>query len=872
MPIEHRPSAAERLELALSATQDAVAWTDEFGRVQWCNPRFERACRRARAEILGSNIIDLLALERCGGTRPMVEHPAAQVLKTRGQVAGCYETRSEGATAYWDLVGTWIQAKNGPPMAVFVLRDITARREAEQAAARLASIVNSTEAAVFSWGLDGTIVSWNPAAERLFGYKASEIKGKPVSLLDPDAARGETERLGARARKGERVAHYETTRVGKGGRVVEVALTISPFRDDDGRVAGVCAVGRGTSEELLARRELTAAKNELRRLVDGLPAMIMKLSAEGRFVLLNRAAERLAGPRPEALLGQRFHDAPWWPDAAARRRARGLLERGLEGESTSCRETLKVGDKTLEAMVSVSPLRGEDAAVEGVLIELRDVTEQAREERQARDLELSMHVLIDGVEDYAIFMLDREGRVASWNAGARRINGYTRDEIVGRPYEVFFPEEDRKAGLPARILEEAARAGRVENEDVWRVRKDGTRYLSHMVMTALRDERGRLRGFAKVTRDVTEQARLRREREKWETIFRHAGWGAAVVDPATDVFEAVNDGFARMHGYEPKELIGKPLKLTYAPEAVEELEKHLKVVRDTGHHIYEAVHVRKDGTRFPVMTDVTAFRDDASGQTLHRAAYFIDISERKRAEERLREKAEELARSNRELEQFASAASHDLLEPLRKITAFSDLLKRQSEKALDDRSKDFLERIRHAAARMATLIEDLLKFSRVFGETRPFEPVDLNRVLAEVVSDLDTSIVRTGAEITILKLPTVRAHAFQMRQLFQNLLANAIKFQAPGTKPRVRVEARAPRPGFIEISVSDNGIGFDQKDAEKIFEPFLRLHTRAEYEGSGIGLAVCRRIMMRHGGWISASSERGKGSTFTITLPDGGQP
>lgn len=228
---------------------------------------------------------------------------------------------------------------------------------------------------------------------------------------------------------------------------------------------------------------------------------------------------------------------------------------------------------------------------------------------------------------------------------------------------------------------------------------------------------------------------------------------------------------------------------------------------------------------------------------------------------------DELVRSNRQLEEFAATVSHDLLEPLRKITAFGGLLERRAAEGLDETGRGFLERMTASAARMTTLIEDLLRFSRVFGDTSPQEPVPLGAIVRGVLSDLEARIAKTGAVIEVSALPTVRARPFQMRQLFQNLISNALKFRDKGVVPRVTIETGHGRPGYLEVTVRDNGIGFDQKSAERIFEPFSRLHGRTEFEGSGIGLAVCRRIVLRQGGWISAQSAPGCGATFTISFP-----
>jgi light-regulated signal transduction histidine kinase (bacteriophytochrome) len=224
--------------------------------------------------------------------------------------------------------------------------------------------------------------------------------------------------------------------------------------------------------------------------------------------------------------------------------------------------------------------------------------------------------------------------------------------------------------------------------------------------------------------------------------------------------------------------------------------------------------------------------------------------------------------SNRELQDFASVASHDLQEPLRKIQAFGDRLAQRSGPALGPEGLDYLKRMQNAAGRMQTLINDLLAFARVTTKARPFEPVDLNVVAAEVVSDLEARVQQTGGRVDIAPLPTIDADPVQMRQLLQNLIGNALKFTAPGASPVVRVGATTSAEGdAVELFVQDNGIGFDEKYLDRIFNVFQRLHGRDAYEGTGIGLAVCRKIVERHGGSLTARSRAGEGATFLVTLP-----
>jgi signal transduction histidine kinase len=232
----------------------------------------------------------------------------------------------------------------------------------------------------------------------------------------------------------------------------------------------------------------------------------------------------------------------------------------------------------------------------------------------------------------------------------------------------------------------------------------------------------------------------------------------------------------------------------------------------------------------------------------------------------LEHRAAELARSNGELEQFASIASHDLQEPLRKIRTFTQQLNVAESDRLSDKGHDYLERTNSAAQRMQKLIEDLLRFSRVATHGRPFGPVDLTEVTNEVLGDLEAQVKRTGAVLHVGDLPTISGDELQMRQLLQNLISNALKFHRAGVRPEIAIEAEVA-DGTARLTVSDNGIGFEPKYGPRIFRVFERLHGRSEYPGTGIGLALCRKIADRHGGSIFAESEPGVGSTFTVTLP-----
>ncbi|HVE11804.1 MAG TPA: ATP-binding protein, partial [Elusimicrobiota bacterium] len=273
----------------------------------------------------------------------------------------------------------------------------------------------------------------------------------------------------------------------------------------------------------------------------------------------------------------------------------------------------------------------------------------------------------------------------------------------------------------------------------------------------------------------------------------------------------------------------------------------------------------KSGRVIPVLCSASAFRDQ-DGEVDGFLIGVKDIAERKIAEEALSRQAMDLMRSNVELEQFAYVASHDLQEPLRKILLFSERLRGGAQR-LEPAARDSLARIESSAQRMRHLIDAILRLSKVMRGQVVVEPVALDAVAREALADLEERLAETGGAVEVGPLPRMRVDAEQMRQLFQNLLSNALKFRRPEEAPRIAISSRKLAGGLVEIAVADNGIGFEEKYLDRIFKPFQRLHPMGVYEGSGIGLSICQKIVERHGGMITARSAPGKGTTFLITLP-----
>jgi PAS domain S-box-containing protein len=380
--------------------------------------------------------------------------------------------------------------------------------------------------------------------------------------------------------------------------------------------------------------------------------------------------------------------------------------------------------------------------------------------------------------------------------------------------------------------------------------------------------------------DITERTRLEQElrlrvqesaqaEERMRSIVDHVIDGIITIDEHGTV-ESLNPAAQRLFGYSAAEIVGQNVKQLMPEPFHSEHDGYLANYLRTGQAKIigigrEVVGRRKDGSTFPMDLAVSAFH---LGQRRYFTGIVRDISERKRAESELLKTAEELARSNLDLEQFAYVASHDLQEPLRAVAGCVQVLKKRYQDQLDDRANELIAHTVDGVSRMQTLIDDLLTFSRVGTQGKAFESSDCNRILAQALANLEAAVEEVAAVVTHDPLPVVKADATQLTQLFQNLISNAIKFRGQ-QPPRIHVAVRRDKNQWV-FSLSDNGIGMAPEYFERIFVIFQRLHTRTEYPGTGIGLAICKKIVERHGGSISVASEPGRGSTFSFTLPDSG--
>jgi PAS domain S-box-containing protein len=472
-----------------------------------------------------------------------------------------------------------------------------------------------------------------------------------------------------------------------------------------------------------------------------------------------------------------------------------------------------------------------------------------------------------------------DGRHVYFNRLWREYTGMSRDESLGDGWSLPIHPDDRDRSLE-HWRAAASQARSYEAEHRFR-RADGSyRWVLRRAQPQC-DADGAVSLWVGTCADIDDQKRTQAQLGQIERRFQMLSESIPQMVRTTTPDGAVtylNDRWAEYTGVPSEQSLGwRWVDQIHSDDQGPCVEAWKEAVasRRPAEFEYRIRRKSDDSYRWHLVRGRPILDDD--GAVTQWIGTCTDIDDQKRQAELLErlilEQTSELRRSNFDLEQFASVASHDLQEPLRKIQAFSDRLQVKCAPALGDQGKEYVERIVAAVARMRSLINDLLAFSRVTLKGQPFAKVDLQALAAEVVSDLEVLIQQGGGRVEVGPMPTIRADPLQMRQLFQNLIGNALKFHRPDAPPVVRVNAfevfgdDKSNPVAYELRFADEGIGFEEVYLDRIFQVFQRLHGRTEYDGTGMGLAICRKIVERHSGTITATSEPGKGSTFTITLP-----
>jgi len=721
--------------------------------------------------------------------------------------------------------------------------------------------------AIMMLGPLGEIRSWNPGAERMSGYCFKEVAGQNFSRFFPaeDLQRGKpAEILRITAEEGE---HEEQgIRLRNDGTRYLARTTYTPTHDSSGNLRGFSVISRDLTES-------TESGAKYRGLMEAAPDAMVVVNQSGKIVLVNLQAEKQFGYRRDELLGQEVTNII--PEGFAER----LIADDLRSSEDALAQQIGAGIE-LNALrkdgsefpieIMLSPLESPEGTL--VTAAIRDISVRKNAEKVLAQMEGKYRGLLEAAPD-AMVVVNQSGEIVLLNLQAEKQFGYRRDELLGQRVTNIIPEgfAERLVADDLRSAEDALAQEIGTGIELTGQRKDRSEFPIELMLSPLDSTEGTL--ITAAIRDIT----VRRNAEKH--LAQMEGRYRGLLEAAPDPMVVVNQGgeivllnlqAEKQFGYRRNELLGQKVT-NIIPEGFAErlIADGLRSAEDAlAQRIGTGIELsgrRKDRTEFPIELMLSPL-SGADGILV--TAAIRNISVRKAAEAHLLQKVEELNRSNEELGQFAYIASHDLQEPLRMVASFTQLLSRRYKGKLDSDADEYIAFAVDGATRMQRLIQDLLAYSRIGTKGKELLKTSSESALRTALSNLRGAIEESGALVTHEPLPDVLADETQLIQLFQNLVGNAIKYQNPGI-PRIHIGATNDGKQY-EFSVRDNGLGIDPQYFERIFGMFQRLHKREEFAGTGIGLAICKKIVERHGGQISVDSKPGIGSTFHFALSGSG--
>ena len=767
--------------------------------------------------------------------------------------------RRDGTTFWGRVVLTAVRDDDGRLVGYTkVTRDLTEHRQREQdleqSEAGFRQLVSQVvDYAIISLDEGGHVTSWNAGAERLKGWTEAEVVGRPSAVFydAEDRRAGLPEALLCSARRDGRVEH-EGWRVRRDGTPFWADVVITLRRDADGRPCGFTKVTRDLTRQHQLHTELRESEERFRSLVSQVQDYaIIALDPSGTIRSWNAGAAALKGYTEDQAVGRSFTMFYGEDDRRdglpqqllTRAAAHGSVEH--QGWRVRRDGTRFWGDVVLTA------LRDDEGVLTGFSKVTRDLTEQHQLQEELASSEERFRTLVSQVQDYAIIALDAGGTIRSWNAGAEAVKGYSAAQAVGRSFTMFYSPEDRRDGLPGRLLEQAARDGRVQHSG-WRLRRDGSRFWGDVVITALRDEQGTLVGYSKVTRDRTEQhaleGRLRESEARFRTLVANVVDYAIVALDEQGRVATWNAGAQRVHGHAESEVRGASYAVFCTPEERAEgvPDALLATARREGRVETTGWRVRSDGSRFWANVVMTALVGD-DGRASGFAVVTRDMSDIKRLET--------------VQDSFYATFEHDFRSPVTAIRGFASLLREQEVPGFDH----YLARIEDNADTLLAMILDLVEFARLRSGDTPLtmEPADLAALAAPWVSGLPHVNDRRIRVETVGPVP-VTIDKVALGRVVTNLVANALKYSEPDTEVLVRVGTER---GEAVLTVTDHGRGIAPEDLRTIFDEFQRGRLAEDDGGTGLGLASAKKLVTLHGGRISCRSGLGAGTTMTVVLP-----
>lgn len=770
-----------------------------------------------------------------------------------------------------------------------------ALREAEM---KYRGIFENAVEGIFQTTPEGQFLAINPALAYMLGYGSpeelmAEVTDAREFFIDPQR-RQEFIRL---IQKNGIVIGFENQVRQKDGSVIWVSENVRALRDSSGRLLGYEGMAVDITERKKMESEILAEKEKLDSIVKGIGAGLSLLDSEARLVWANDILQGWFG-YIEKLKGKLCHELYEIKEPEKECSALCTLHSGEIERGEAFAEIINGERRYFQ--LTTAPVKDEKGNIIQMVELTQDITERKRAEEALLESEKRYKSLFEdspislweedfsdikkyidalrdsGVKDFRTYFdshveditkCARMVKVVDVNKATLELyRAKSKEELLSNLGKVFGNESYE--AFREELIAIAEGKPRFEIEAINRTLSGEKRHIALRWSMAPDYEAGFSQVLVSVI-DLTERKRAEEALRESEIRFRSVAQSAldAIISAdSADNIISWNKGAHTIFGYAEEEALGKPLTILMPERYRNDHLIGLSRVNSTGEtniigKPVELTGLRKDSSEFPLELSLATWK---VGERRFYTGIVRDITERKQAEEKLKRTMAELERSNKELEQFAYAASHDLQEPLRNIANFSELLAKRYKGELDAKADQFIGFVIDGVTRMQQMIDDLLTYSRVSTRAKPFEMTDFEAIFNQALANLKVAIEESDAEVKHDSLPAVMADASQMVQLFQNLLSNAIKFRKE--IPRVHVSAFQRRNEWF-FSVQDNGIGISQEFQEHIFKMFQREHTRAEYPGTGVGLAICKKIVERHGGRIWVKSEQGRGSTFYFTIP-----
>ena len=719
---------------------------------------------------------------------------------------------------------------------------------------------------------DGRYLGVNKAWEELFGLKRESFIGKRVADLyprNPDIAelhaikdRELWERPGSQS--------YEIPIVTPDGRRRDTVYYKATF--PGGLVGAILDV----TAQKHAEAALRDSEERWRATVDSASEGMLIYNRSLAIVSANRAAERILGLAQAELIGKPGFtsmlpciDEDGAPLTSEARPTRITIRTGTPQTGRVIGIKRPDGAVTWLSVNTAFLRRADETDYYGLVSTVSDITAQHDAERRLKESEQRFRRTFE-LAGSGMAHIGMDRRFTRVNRRLCEILGYSEEELlqltgrqISHPEDLDIINEQRPRLYKGEI-------DRIELEKRY-LRKDGSVVWVHFTMTVERDAKGaplyEIAVYEDITQQLETQLRLRESEARFRQTFELAASGIGHVRDGR--FVRVNRSLCEIFGYAEGELLGRHVKELSHPEDRDVSDAPRERIRrgEAESARFEKRYLRADGAVIWCEVAVALVRD-VYGVPQYEVAIFDEVTDRKKAEARLREAHEELQRSNAELEQFAYVASHDLQEPLRMVASYAQLLGRRYEAKLDGDAREFMAYIVDGASRMKQLIEDLLAYSRVGTKGAEFKRVNAEDALKRALFNLRVAIQEAGAVVTNDPLPALSGDEVQLGQLLQNLMSNALKFRSDSV-PRIHIGVTESAKEYT-FEVRDNGIGIEPQYYERIFMVFQRLHNKGEYPGTGIGLAICKKVVERHGGRIWVESRPGAGSSFYFTLPKEG--